>query len=204
MDLTYIPMARGFVYLCAVVDWFSRKVLSWRLSITMEADFCIEAVEEALAVMQARNIQYRPRDRSSPPSTSRRAEEGGDRHLNGWQGCVAGQRLRRAALRSSNTRKSTSRLQVCVRGRAAFGRYLIFYNGRRPHSSLDRQNTGSGLLQRAETNDGGGIIEAEIHLAKSPKLFRQTEPPLRPVRKRKLIDGMLVDWGISIRRACKV
>ena len=49
MDITYIPMARGFIYLCAVVDWFSRKVLSWRLSITMEADFCIEAVEEALA-----------------------------------------------------------------------------------------------------------------------------------------------------------
>ncbi|RBO88502.1 integrase-like protein [Pseudochrobactrum asaccharolyticum] len=49
MDITYIPMARDFVFLCAVVDWFSRKVLSWRLSITMEADFCIEAVEEALA-----------------------------------------------------------------------------------------------------------------------------------------------------------
>lgn len=49
MDITYVPMARGFVYLCAVVDWFSRKVLSWRLSITMDAAFCIEAVEEALA-----------------------------------------------------------------------------------------------------------------------------------------------------------
>ena len=49
MDITYIPMARGFVYLAAVVDWFSRRVLSWRLSITMEAQFCIEALEEALA-----------------------------------------------------------------------------------------------------------------------------------------------------------
>src|SRR6202051_3100091 len=49
MDLTYIPMARGFVYLAAVVDWFSRRVLSWRLSITMDVDFCREAVEEALA-----------------------------------------------------------------------------------------------------------------------------------------------------------
>jgi putative transposase len=49
MDLTYIPMARGFVYLAAVIDWFSRRVLSWRLSITMEAGFCVEAVEEALA-----------------------------------------------------------------------------------------------------------------------------------------------------------
>jgi enoyl-CoA hydratase len=49
MDITYIPMARGFVYLVAVADWFSRRVVSWRLSITLEADFCIQAVEEALA-----------------------------------------------------------------------------------------------------------------------------------------------------------
>jgi putative transposase len=48
-DITYIPMARGFVYLVAIVDWFSRRVLSWRLSITLEADFCIEALEEALS-----------------------------------------------------------------------------------------------------------------------------------------------------------
>jgi putative transposase len=49
MDITYIPMARGFIYLAAVLDWFTRRVLSWRVSITLEADFCIEAVEEALA-----------------------------------------------------------------------------------------------------------------------------------------------------------
>ena len=49
IDITYIPMARGFVYLAAVVDWFSRKVLAWRLSITMDTAFCIEVVEEALA-----------------------------------------------------------------------------------------------------------------------------------------------------------
>ena len=48
-DITYIPMARGFVYLVAVMDWFSRRVLSWRLSLTMEADFCVEAVQEAMA-----------------------------------------------------------------------------------------------------------------------------------------------------------
>jgi putative transposase len=49
MDITYIPMARGFVYLTAVVDWFSRRVLAWRLSITLEVEFCLEAVEEAVA-----------------------------------------------------------------------------------------------------------------------------------------------------------
>ncbi len=48
-DITYIPMARGFVYLVAIIDWFSRRVLAWRVSITLEADFCIEALEEALA-----------------------------------------------------------------------------------------------------------------------------------------------------------
>ena len=49
MDITYVPMARGFVYLAAVIDWYSRRVLAWRLSITLSADFCIEALEEALA-----------------------------------------------------------------------------------------------------------------------------------------------------------
>jgi putative transposase len=48
-DITYIPMARGFVYLVAVMDWFSRRVLAWRLSITMETDFCVEALQEAMA-----------------------------------------------------------------------------------------------------------------------------------------------------------
>jgi putative transposase len=48
MDITYIPMARGFVYLAVVLDWFSRRVLSWRISITMEAAFCIETLQDAL------------------------------------------------------------------------------------------------------------------------------------------------------------
>src|SRR5260221_10427484 len=49
MDITYIPMARGFVYLAVVLDWFSRRALSWRLSITMEAAFCVETLEGAMA-----------------------------------------------------------------------------------------------------------------------------------------------------------
>jgi putative transposase len=48
-DITYIPMAKGFVYLVAVMDWFSRRVLAWRLSITMDADFCVDALQDALA-----------------------------------------------------------------------------------------------------------------------------------------------------------
>jgi putative transposase len=48
-DITYIPMARGFVYLVAIMDWHSRKVLSWRLSNTMDSDFCVDALEEAMS-----------------------------------------------------------------------------------------------------------------------------------------------------------
>ena len=48
MDITYIPMARGFVYLAVVLDWFSRRVLAWRVSITIEAAFCVETLEEAM------------------------------------------------------------------------------------------------------------------------------------------------------------
>src|SRR5260370_39394294 len=48
-DITYIAMAHGWVYLVAVMDWYSRRVLAWRLSITMETDFCVEALKEAMA-----------------------------------------------------------------------------------------------------------------------------------------------------------
>jgi len=49
MDITYIPMRRGFVYLAAVMDWASRRILAWRVSISLTTDFCLEALEEALA-----------------------------------------------------------------------------------------------------------------------------------------------------------
>ena len=48
-DITYVPMAHGFVYLVAIVDWFTRRVLAWRVSISLDVAFCIEALEEALA-----------------------------------------------------------------------------------------------------------------------------------------------------------
>ena len=51
-DITYIPMRRGFLYLVAIMDWHSRKVLAWRLSNSMDADFCVEALKEALAKLR--------------------------------------------------------------------------------------------------------------------------------------------------------
>src|SRR5438045_8691303 len=61
MDITYIPMARGFVYLAVVLDWFSRRVLSWRLSITMEASICVETMNGALEKHGTPDICYTAR-----------------------------------------------------------------------------------------------------------------------------------------------
>lgn len=55
-DITYIPMAKGFLYLVAIMDWYSRKVLSWRLSNSMDTTFCIDALNEALAKYGRPNI----------------------------------------------------------------------------------------------------------------------------------------------------
>lgn len=55
-DITYIPMRQGFLYLVAIMDWYSRRILSWRLSNTMDPDFCVEALEEALARFEKPDI----------------------------------------------------------------------------------------------------------------------------------------------------
>ena len=70
MDITYIPMARGFVYLAAVVDWFSRRVLAWRVSITLDVEFCLDALEEALARHGKPEIFNTDREASSPARRS--------------------------------------------------------------------------------------------------------------------------------------
>ncbi len=81
-DTTYIPMRRGFLYLVAVMDWATRKVLSWRLSNTMEADFCIEALQEALARYGAPEI-FTPNRGARADSSGRRNTFVGD----GCDGC---------------------------------------------------------------------------------------------------------------------
>jgi putative transposase len=111
MDITYIPMARGFVYLAAVIDWFSRRVLAWRLSITMEAGFCVEAVEEALARHGKPEIFNSERLRATGSSAGassgqpvhqhgvhRLADRQCHRHQHGRQGRMARQRVRRTAV----------------------------------------------------------------------------------------------------------
>ena len=141
MDITYVPMARGFVYLRAVVDWFSRKVLSWRLSITMEAAFCIEAVEEALARYGKPDIfntdqgsQFTSIDFTAVLKKAEIAISMDDKGA--WRDNVFVERLWRS-IKYEEVYLHAYRTVSEARG--SIGRYVTFYNSRRPHSSLDRQ-----------------------------------------------------------------
>jgi transposase InsO family protein len=68
-DITYLPMRRGFLYLVAIMDWFTRKVLAWRISNTLEADCCVEALTEAVHRFGPPEIMNTDRARSSRPSS---------------------------------------------------------------------------------------------------------------------------------------
>src|SRR3954470_20814668 len=139
MDITYIPMARGFVYLAAVVDWFSRRVLAWRLSITLEAEFCLDAVEDALG------------HHGKPEIFN--TDQGSQFTSAGFTGLLLANAIAismdgRGAWRDNvvieQLVRSVKYEEVCLRAydsvgeaRMSLGRYLAFYNRKRPHSSLD-------------------------------------------------------------------
>ena len=139
MDITYIPMARGFIYLAAVLDWFTRRVLAWRVSITLEADFCIEAVEEALAKHGTPEIFNT--DQGSQFTSTDFIKVLAAREIKismdgkgAWRDNVFIERL----WRSIKYEEVYLRAYTSVsEARAGIGRYLTFYNSRRPHSSLD-------------------------------------------------------------------
>jgi len=141
MDITYLPMKRGFVYLAVVLDWATRRILSFRLSNTLTADFCVEAVEEAIA-------------RHGVPEIFN-TDQGSQFTSSEFVIC-----LQRHGIRLSMDGKGCWRDNVFVErlwktikyeevylhaydsvteARQALSRYITFYNSRRPHSALDGQ-----------------------------------------------------------------
>jgi putative transposase len=139
MDITYIPMARGFVYLAAVVDWFSRRVLSWRLSITMEVDFCLEAVEEALARYGRPEIFNTDQGSqfTSASFTGLLVANGIAISMDGrgaWRDNVFVERLWRSVKYEEVYLRAYDNVGDA---RASLSLYFTFYNTKRPHSSLD-------------------------------------------------------------------
>jgi putative transposase len=139
MNITYIQMGRGFVYLAVVLDWFRRRVLSWRVSITMEATFCVETLEGALShhgkpeiVNTDRGSQF-----TGDAFTSVLKQNGIAISMDGkgaWRDNVFVERLWRSVKYEEVYLKAYDSVSEA---RASIGCYLDFYNSRRPHSSLD-------------------------------------------------------------------
>ena len=133
---------RGFVYLAAVLDWFSRRVLSWRLSITMEAAFCVETLKDAMACHGKPDIlQHRSRFavHESAAFTAARARQQGALQISmdgkgAWRDNVFVERFWRSIKYEEVYLRAYDSVSEA---RASISCYFDFYNSRRPHSSLD-------------------------------------------------------------------
>ena len=139
MDITYIPMARGFVYLAAVLDWFSRRVLAWRLSITMESSFCVAALEDAMARYGKPDVFNTDQGSqfTAAAFTDVLAEKGITISMDGkgaWRDNVFVERLWRSVKYEEVYLRAYESVSDA---RSSIGRYLDFYNTRRPHQTLD-------------------------------------------------------------------
>ena len=135
-DITYIPMARGFIYLVVVLDRFSRRVLAWRVSITMEADFCVEALEEALSRHGKPDIFNTDQGSqfTCAAFTGLLLQHGIAISMDGkgaWRDNVFVERLWRTVKYEEIYIRA---YDTVAEARASIGRYLNFYNTGRPHS----------------------------------------------------------------------
>ena len=150
-DVTYIPMARGFVYLVAIMDWYSRKVLSWRVSNTLDASFCVDALEEALERHGAPEIVNTDQGAqfTSEAFTGLLKREGIQISMDGkgrWLDNVFVERLWRSVKYEEVYLRAYDSIAAA---RESLGRYFAFYNSERRHQSLDRRTPDSVYYEPA-------------------------------------------------------
>lgn len=153
-DITYIPMARGFAYLVAIIDWYSRRVLSWRLANTLETSFCVEALLEALERFGQPEIfntdqgsQFTDR-----AFTGVLLERGVKVSMDGRGRCLDNVFVERLWRSLKCEEVYLNEYDTLAEARAGIGRYFEFFNNRRPHSALGCQTPASfydALLREA-------------------------------------------------------
>ena len=142
-DITYIPMARGFLYLVAIMDWHSRYVLAWRLSNTLEVDFCVAALEEALSKGRPQIFNTDQGSQfTSEAFTSMLLAQGVQVSMDGRGRCMDNvfvERLWRSIKYEEVYLKAYQNGTEAIKG---IGAYLAFYNQERPHQALGYRSPG--------------------------------------------------------------
>jgi putative transposase len=141
MDITYLPMQRGFIYLAAVMDWATRRVLAWRVSNTLTSDFCVEAVEEAIARYGKPEIFNTDQGTQFTSDAFTTMLHGYDVAISMdgrgcWRDNVFVERLWRSIKYEEVYLHAYESVSAA---KAGVGRYLDFYNRRRPHTALGGQ-----------------------------------------------------------------
>ncbi len=150
-DITYIPLAHGFAYLVAIMDWYSRRVLSWRLSNTLDSSFCVEALHEALSRFGQPEIFNTDQGSqfTAEAFTSVLLERGIKISMDGKGRCIDNVFIERLWRSLKYEDVYLNDYGDLVEARAGIGAYLGFYNGRRKHQALGYQTPASfydGLL----------------------------------------------------------
>ena len=138
-DITYIPMARGFGYLVAIMDWYSRKVLAWRLSNTLDTQFCVDALQEAVKRYGAPEIFNTDQGAQFTSSDFTDVLKGhGIRiSMDGKGRCMDNVFVERLWRSVKYEEVYLHAYEDLREGREGIGRYLRFYNQKRPHQSFD-------------------------------------------------------------------
>jgi len=181
-DITYIPMANGFLYLVAVIDWASRAVLAWRLSNTMDTRFCIEALEEALERHGKPKIFNTDQGAqfTSAAFTGKLEAAGVAISMDGrgrFMDNIFIERLWRSI------KYEEVHLKAYADGRearAAIGSWMNFYNHRRPHQAMDNQTPMAALREGLACVDG--LAEA---VDMPPRLDNANALPTYPQQSQK-------------------
>jgi len=160
-DITYIPMAHGFLYLVAIIDWYSRYVLSWRLSNTLDADFCIEALEEALTKGKPDIFNTDQGSQFTSEAFTGLLQQHGVRISMDGKGSYNDNLFIERLWRS--VKYEEVYLKVYQDGREArigLGNYFRFYNTERPHQALGYRTPAEvySVIQVEPTN--GGMVES--------------------------------------------
>ena len=191
MDITYIPMAQGFIYLAAVINWYSRKVLSWRVSISMDVQFCLDAVIDAIDKYDTPEIMNT--DQGSQFTSLAFTDLLKPHHIHismdgkgCWRDNVFVERLWRSVKYEEVYLRA---YETVAEARQGIGTYFEFYNSERRHQSLNRQTPDQ--LYRGKVEWPGRHNQA---LAKDGQntLIALSEiwgPPLSPY-KRKNNEGL--------------
>ena len=136
-DITYIRLRSGFVYLVAILDWFSRDVLAWELSVTVDGQFCEDNAGAGVWPPGVRRFSIRTREPVHQRGVHGSVADGGRADQHGWARPGLGQCVRRAPLAFGQVRRRVSEgLWLGARARAQLGRYFTFYNQERPHQAL--------------------------------------------------------------------